>query len=78
MNGHWGYMSYNKHLGCWLFDQNGYGKMMNCDEPFELCFGGDQSVTCCLGLERQWYVMMGPEQVKFNLRTKCIYWIKMI
>ncbi|MBG9654260.1 DUF5348 domain-containing protein [Cytobacillus firmus] len=73
MKHEWFPMSYHKEYGCWLLVKDDCGYPMHCGESFLLCIDGDRGVPCRLELGRQWYVVVGSEGVKLNLRTNEIY-----
>ncbi|MCC3359729.1 DUF5348 domain-containing protein [Bacillus sp. REN16] len=73
MKRRWVPMSYNKGLDCWLVVLNNTGYRMNCGEPFELCIGKNYGIPCRLELGTQWYVVIGSEGVKLNLRKDQTY-----
>lgn len=72
------YIWYYKEYGCWLKNEEDCGRAMGPGESFNLCLGKDLSVPCRLGLagQRLWYVEIGPNQVKLNLRINEIYEIE--
>lgn len=72
------YMWYSKDYGCWIKVEGDCGRVMDPGESFNLCLGKGLSVPCLLGLggQRLWYVEMGANQVKLNLRMNEIYEIE--
>lgn len=73
MKRQWFSMRYHKDLGCWIVVKGECGYKMYCGESFELCIGNDWGLPCRLELGKQWYVAIGSEEVKLNLRTNEIY-----
>ncbi|UTI40056.1 DUF5348 domain-containing protein [Niallia sp. RD1] len=69
----WLNMIYEKDLDCWsvVMDDDNY--MIHCGEFFELCIEGDIGIPCRLELDRQWYIVMGSEGVKLDLKENEIY-----
>ncbi|MFC0560794.1 hypothetical protein [Halalkalibacter alkalisediminis] len=72
------YMRYYKDYGCWLKVDGDYGRAMDSGESFNLCLSKVVSVPCRLGLtgQRLWYVEIGSNQLKLNLRINEIYEIE--
>lgn len=75
MKQRWVPMRYNKGLGCWLVVLGDTGYRMHCGEPFELRIGKNNGMPCRLELGKQWYVVIGSEGVKLNLRNDQTYQI---
>jgi hypothetical protein len=71
-------MSYHKDLGCWLKGTGEYGYMMYPGQCFDLLIGEGEGIPCRLELAgiHKWYVVLGVNGVKMNLRTNEIYQIK--
>lgn len=76
MNRLWLDMIYQEDIECWtvVLDDDNY--MIHCGEFFELCIGGDKGIPCRLELGRRWYIVMGREGVKLDLRENEIYKIE--
>ncbi|WP_019156395.1 hypothetical protein [Robertmurraya massiliosenegalensis] len=72
------YMQFHKDYGCWLKVVGDYGKAMYPGESFHLLLGNKLRIPCRLKVagQRLWYVEIGTEQVRLNLRMNEIYEIQ--
>lgn len=77
MRRQWMDMIYKQEEDSWFVVQGGREFMMHCGEWFDLCIGEEKGVPCRLELARHWYVIMGSEGIKLNLRKKETYKIEM-
>ncbi|KAA9013812.1 hypothetical protein [Niallia endozanthoxylica] len=72
------YLWYYKDYGCWIKVEGDYARAMNPGESFNLRLDKELSVPCHLKLAEQqlWYVEIGLNQVKLNLRMNEVYEIE--
>lgn len=72
------YMRYDKEYGCWLRVEGDWGGAMSPGQSFNLFLDKELKVPCRLRLAGQqlWYMEIGSNQVKLNLRVNEIYEIE--
>lgn len=76
MRDQWFEMSYNKPLECWLVVKDDTGYIMHCGECFELYISDNKCIPCRLELAREWFIVMGSEDLKLNLKKNEVYKIR--
>lgn len=73
MKRQWMDMKYNKELESWFVVQGEHEFMMHCGEWLLLRTGENDGIGCRIELGNDWYLIMGYEGVKLNLRPREIY-----
>lgn len=78
MNPYPKYIWYYKDYGCWIKVEGDHGKAMNPGDFFNLRLSNELKIPCHLRLnkQQQWYIELGQNKVKLNLRKNEVYEIE--
>ena len=74
MKSRWNDMKYNEELDCWVVfwgDNTGY--KVRCGDFFDLHLGYGRKLSCRMELGMEWYVIVGMNDVRFNLKPNETY-----
>lgn len=71
------FIAYSKLMKCWLLVKGEYGRFLYEGTRFYMRFSEEVFLPCQLEFDRQWYVTIGDEGIRLNLRKNEEYQIYM-